>query len=184
MGISTNPHGRSKLGLYVVQYNIRIIYIAAHSNRPYRQSEQFSESHGRDTGRPNLETHNSLIARLHHFLSRNRRTSRAPTRSFSKVQRHQSRNQSIQMLAFPSESTLLGHIVSREGIQANPEKTSTVNKHPVPKSATEVKIFLGLCSYYARYVQDFSKMARPLHQPTEKSKDLFWNSEARKHLKF
>ena len=72
----------------------------------------------------------------------------------------------------------LGHMVSREGIQADPEKTSTVNKYPVPKNATEVKSVLGLCSYYRRYVQDFAKIARPLHQLTEKSKDFLWKSEA------
>ena len=69
-------------------------------------------------------------------------------------------------------------MVSREGIQADPEKTSTINNYPVPKNATEVKSFLGLCSYYRRYVQDFAKIARPLHQLIEKSKDFVWNSEA------
>ena len=68
--------------------------------------------------------------------------------------------------------------MSREVIQADPEKTSTVNKYPVPKNTTEVKIFLSLCSYYRRYVQDFAKIARPLHQLTEKSKDFLWNAEA------
>ena len=68
--------------------------------------------------------------------------------------------------------------MSCEGIQANPDKTSTVNKYPVPKKATEVKSFLSLCSYYRRYVQDFAKIARPLHQLTEKSKDFLWKSKA------
>ena len=79
---------------------------------------------------------------------------------------------------FRQEVPFLGHIVNREGIQADPEKTSSVNKFPVPKNATEVKSFLGLCSYYRGYVQDFAKIARPLHQLTEKSKDFLWNSEA------
>ena len=38
-----------------------------------------------------------------------------------------------------------GHIVILEGIQADPEKTSTVNRYPVPKSATEIKSFSGIC---------------------------------------
>ena len=73
-------------------------------------------------------------------------------------------------------------MVSREGIQADPEKTSTVNNYPVPENATEVKSFLGLCSYYRRYVQDFAKIARPLHQLTKKSKDFLWNSEAQEEF--
>ena len=68
--------------------------------------------------------------------------------------------------------------MSREGIQADPEKISTVTKYPVPMNATEVKNFIGLCSYYRRYVQDFAKIARSLHQLTEKSKDFLWSSEA------
>ena len=79
---------------------------------------------------------------------------------------------------FRQKVPFLGHMVSSECIQADPEKTSTVNRYPIPKNATEVKSFLGLCSYYRRYVQDFAKMARPLHQLTEKSKDFFGNSKA------
>ena len=45
---------------------------------------------------------------------------------------------------FRQKVPLLGHVVGREGIQADPEKTSTVNKYPVPKNATKLKSFLGL----------------------------------------
>ena len=126
------------------------------------------------TRRPILEIYKFY---LHHFLLHNRRTPRAPTRKFSKTQRRQSQNQSNHVWNFPAESTLLGHVVNREGIQADPVKTSTVNGYPVLKNATDVKRFSGLCSYYRRDVQDFAKIARPLHQLTEKSKDCFWNSK-------
>ena len=46
---------------------------------------------------------------------------------------------------FQQKVPFSGHIMSRDGIQADPEKTSTVSIYPVPKSATEVKIFSGLC---------------------------------------
>ena len=69
---------------------------------------------------------------------------------------------------FRQHVPFLGHIVSRDGIQADPAKTSGVRQYPVPKSVTEVKSFLGLCSYYRRYVRDFAAIARPLHQLTEK----------------
>ena len=72
----------------------------------------------------------------------------------------------------------LGHIVSCEGIQADPQKISTVNRYPVPKNATEVKSFSGLSSYYRIYVQDLAKIARPLHQLTDRAKDFLWNCEA------
>ena len=81
---------------------------------------------------------------------------------------------------FRQHLPFLGHIVSRDGIQADPAKTSAVRQYPVPKSVTEVKSFLGLCSYYRRYVRDFAAIARPLHQLTEKTKEFHWNPEAHK----
>ena len=69
---------------------------------------------------------------------------------------------------FLQKLPFLGPIVSREGTQAGLEKTSTVNRHPVSNNASEVKIFLGFCSYYRRYVQEFEKIACPLHQLAEK----------------
>ena len=79
---------------------------------------------------------------------------------------------------FREHVPFLGHIVSRDGIQANPAKTSAVRQYPVPESVTEVKSFLGLCSYCRRYVHDFAANARPLHQLTEKTKEFHWNPEA------
>ena len=78
---------------------------------------------------------------------------------------------------FAAESTFLGHVVDREGIQADPQKTSTVNKYPVPKNITEVKNFFGFFSYYRRYMDDFAKIACPLHHLAGKSKDFLWNSK-------
>ena len=108
LGILSAPHGRSKSGLYSVQYSIRIILIAAHAIGPHRQSKHFSESHGKGTRRPNLEVYNPLFGWLNHFISHKRRTPRAPTRSFSKIQRHQYQTQYNQMCVFPSESTHFG----------------------------------------------------------------------------
>ena len=47
-------------------------------------------------------------------------------------------------------------------------------------AVTEVKSFLGLCSYYRRYFRDFAAIARPPHQPTEKTKEFHRNPEAQK----
>ena len=81
---------------------------------------------------------------------------------------------------FRQHVPFLGRIVRRDGIQADPAKTSAVRQYPVPKTVTEVKSFLGLCSYYRRYVRDFAAIARPLHQLTEKTKEIHCNPEAQK----
>ena len=81
---------------------------------------------------------------------------------------------------FRQHVPFLGHIDSRDGNQADPAKTSALRQYPVRKSVTEVKSFLGLCSYYRQYVRHFAADARPLHQLTEKTKKFNWNPEAHK----
>ena len=70
------------------------------------------------------------------------------------------------------------HIVSWDGIKADPAKTSAVRQYPIPTSVTEVKSFLGLCSYDQRYIRNFASTARPLYQLTEKTKEFYWTPEA------
>ena len=49
---------------------------------------------------------------------------------------------------------------------------------PIPTSPTEVKSFLGLCSYYRRYVKNFADIARPLHKASESKSPFQWTPEA------
>jgi len=65
---------------------------------------------------------------------------------------------------FCRESVLyLGQIVSREGVSTDPEKTAKVTSWPTPTSVQEVQQFMGLASYYRRFVRNFAEIARPLH---------------------
>ena len=58
----------------------------------------------------------------------------------------------------------LGHVLSAEGISANPEKVDKVKTWPVPKNIKEVQSFLGLASYYRHFIPHFAKKARCLHE--------------------
>ena len=55
--------------------------------------------------------------------------------------------------------TFLGHVVSKDGIQVDLRKIEAVIDWPRPTAVTEVRSFLGLASYYRRFVKDFSKIA-------------------------
>ena len=53
----------------------------------------------------------------------------------------------------------LDHIVGKDGLEVDPSKVEAVQKLPVPKSRTEVKSFLGLASYYRRFLPEFAEIA-------------------------
>ena len=56
----------------------------------------------------------------------------------------------------------VGHIVSEEGIEPDPDKINKVKSWPTPTTPEEVRKFLGFAGYYRRFVKDFAKIARPL----------------------
>lgn len=53
-------------------------------------------------------------------------------------------------------------------------KVEAVRGWPVPKNLTEVQSFIGLASYYRRFVKGFTDIARPLHQLAEKGRRFRW----------
>jgi hypothetical protein len=56
----------------------------------------------------------------------------------------------------------LGHIVSADGISPNPKKISVIQNWPVPENQKQLSSFLGLASYYRRFVRCFSDIAKPI----------------------
>nr|GFC58739.1 putative reverse transcriptase domain-containing protein [Tanacetum cinerariifolium] len=56
----------------------------------------------------------------------------------------------------------LGHVVNRDGIHVDPSKVESLKNWKTPESSTEIRSFLGLASYYRRFIKNFSKIAKPL----------------------
>ena len=69
---------------------------------------------------------------------------------------------------FCKEVRFLGHIISSNGLAMDPEKVRVVRDWPQPSNITEVHQFIGLCSYYCRFNDNFANVAYPLHQCTQK----------------
>ena len=84
----------------------------------------------------------------------------------------------VQKCVFRKTSVeCLGHIVSSEGIKPNPSKIDCLLRKPIPKSVKSLKSFLGLCSYYRRFVPSFSKIAEPLNNLLKKNVKWNWTNK-------
>ena len=81
---------------------------------------------------------------------------------------------------FQRSVSFLGHIISHEGIGTDPEKTRAIMEWPTPTNVEEVRSFVGLASYYRRYVRDFAKIAAPLHALMKKNQRFCWTELAQK----
>lgn len=78
---------------------------------------------------------------------------------------------------FKRKVKYLGHVVSSEGICTDPEKVEVIENWLTPSNVTEVRKFLGLCSYYRKFVKNFGQTAAPLHHLTQKEVGFRWTEE-------
>ena len=60
----------------------------------------------------------------------------------------------------------LGHVVSSEGVETDPDKIRCVQEWPIPRTVKEVQSFIGFAGFYRRFVPGFARVARPLHDVT------------------
>ncbi|WVZ89088.1 LOW QUALITY PROTEIN: hypothetical protein U9M48_035542 [Paspalum notatum var. saurae] len=74
------------------------------------------------------------------------------------------------------EVRFLGHVISKGGIAVDPSKVSTVTNWKVPEIPKEVRGFLSLASYYRRFIENFSKIAKPMTFLLEKDAEFKWTN--------
>ncbi|GJY63272.1 putative reverse transcriptase domain-containing protein [Tanacetum coccineum] len=71
----------------------------------------------------------------------------------------------------------LGHLIDSQGLHVDPAKIEAVKNWTSPTTPTEVRQFLGLAGYYRRFIEGFSKIAKPLTKLTQKNKSYIWGEE-------
>ena len=78
------------------------------------------------------------------------------------------------------EIKYLGHLVSKEGIKPDPKKIQVLLDWPEPKNPEDVRSFLGLATYFRKFVEHFSSIAFPLHQLLKQKRQFFWSEACKK----
>ena len=76
-----------------------------------------------------------------------------------------------------SEVPYLGHVISKDGIKADPSKIAVVRDYPVPTTVKEVRQFIGFTSYYRKFIKNFASIAAPLHKLTNKYARFVWSHQ-------
>ena len=78
--------------------------------------------------------------------------------------------------------TFLGHIITADGVKVDPKKVKVVSEWKQPTNVIEFHSFLGLAVYYRRFIEGFSKIARPMTALTQKGKKFKWTNACEKRF--
>jgi len=109
---------------------------------------------------PNLKEHNKRLIQV-----------------MDRLRKHNLKLQPDKCEFLRKEVTYLGHIITEDGIRPDPNKLCAVENFPVPKKVKDVQSFLGLAGYYRKFIEDFSKIAKPLTKLTKKGEKFNWTAE-------
>ena len=69
----------------------------------------------------------------------------------------------------------LGHVIDRDGLHSLQEKLRTIQEAPEPRNITELKSFLGLLNYYAKFLPNLANVLFPLYRLLQKNVRWTWN---------
>ncbi|GBG84966.1 hypothetical protein CBR_g39429 [Chara braunii] len=78
---------------------------------------------------------------------------------------------------FLTTISFLGHVLTDQGFRPEPQKVAAVRDAPVPTTITQVRAFLGLASYYRRFIKGFAAIAGTLTNLLKKDQPLIWTPE-------
>lgn len=84
---------------------------------------------------------------------------------------------------FASELLYLGHIISERGVKPSERNVETVKNFPQPKKLVEVQRFLGMASYFRKFIRDFAKIAKPLNYLCKKDIEFVWTTDCENAFK-
>ena len=85
---------------------------------------------------------------------------------FSRLHEHGLKLKPSKCHLFRTSVKYLGHVISEDGVETDPDKITALKNWPTPTNHQEVRSFLGFAGYYRRFIAGYSKIAKPLHALT------------------
>jgi hypothetical protein len=96
---------------------------------------------------------------------------------FARLRMHNLKLQPDKCEFLRKEVTYLGHKLTASGLCPDPEKIAVVKKFPTPTNTRVVKLYLSLCSYYRKFIPNFSKISKPLANLLRKNVPFKWDQK-------
>ena len=81
---------------------------------------------------------------------------------------------------FLNELKFLGHIIGKDRIKPDDEKIEKVKNFSIPTNIRQIRGFLGLASYYRKFIKEFSRIAKPLNLLLQKDQPYYWGDKQEK----
>lgn len=84
---------------------------------------------------------------------------------------------------FKTSLKYLGYVIDYKGIRTDPDKVAAMVNYPRPTTTTEIKRFIGMCSWYRRFISHFSSLVSPINdllKGKKKKEGIEWTTEAEK----
>ena len=81
---------------------------------------------------------------------------------------------------FKKEVKVLGHVVKENEIKMDQDKIKAIQEWKIPKNIKQLQQFIGLCSYYRRFIKGFASIAAPLYALFKKEKHWKWSDDCQK----
>jgi hypothetical protein len=78
---------------------------------------------------------------------------------------------------FQKQVHYLGHVISEEGVEVDPDKIRSIMEWPTPKDVYDIRSFMGLARYYKRFIKGFSRIGCPIITFPKKGVKFTWTSE-------
>ena len=94
---------------------------------------------------------------------------------FERLREHNLKLKLSKCKFIQDETQYLGFINSKDGIMTDPEKVRVIRGMSPPTTVKGVRSFIGMCSYYRRFIPNFSEIAKPIIKLTKKFAKFDWN---------